>query len=594
MDAWSDGNFWRDKTSDDKSIRVSSMESDWERLIKTGSSEDDELPKSMRDAIKELVGQQVKLGDDYFQLILLRLKNFLQEIRDELAIGDMKEDIAALCNFKYGAKVGFEEFSELNDSWNNTSNGLFGHDYGGSEYTSAKDNLNIHFKDEFAADYIKMAATSWNLNSRDYELILKPDYGTHAEILAYRDAHVNAMYDYCLDQAIADGDAINQVFSDPTLDNKVRYMNAIPTTINYVFQRMFVADDVCNLFLSSSSKFWWYTFPSTESFLNGVLETKIVSSEDWRYEPTLNVVQYDITGTDWLFKTLNRDLDGMSEITGAFALHCHDASEGDMWYVPSLGVFLKSSEGIVDMAYEQTKDRMFVVFNGDNLIYAFDGIVSKKSYKNIVTLHKELANARLNTFASISSLSGEYQTNRLLLDYTRGSNGNPSWSICTYYQKTEDSETKHYKETWENSPGMGYADYRQYNVLMFGDSSFNEGQLAFHNVSKNKEMYDILDVNEVDDCYYGLFRDVWKADGQEEYCVFKCPVDGVVQRLPWKVIDPHMYRSADPLYSLYVAAKDDDGKASMREVSVPDASEYVGRSIDLQGLYEAAGYAKKG
>lgn len=42
---------------------------------------------------------------------------------------------------------------------------------------------------------------------------------------------------------------------------------------------------------------------------------------------------------------------------------------------------------------------------------------------------------------------------------------------------------------------------------MFGDNLFDEGQFRFHNISKNKEMFDILDVNEVDGCYYGLFKD---------------------------------------------------------------------------------------
>ena len=50
-------------------------------------------------------------------------------------------------------------------------------------------------------------------------------------------------------------------------------------------------------------------------------------------------------------------------------------------------------------------------------------------------------------------------------------------------------------------------------------------------------MYDILDINEVDGRYYGLFKnenDGTDVNGKETYTVFKCESKGgVVQRLPW-------------------------------------------------------------
>ena len=45
-----------------------------------------------------------------------------------------------------------------------------------------------------------------------------------------------------------------------------------------------------------------------------------------------------------------------------------------------------------------------------------------------------------------------------------------------------------------------------YNGVMFGDSLFDDSQLKFQNVSRHKEMFDIIDVNDVDGCYYGLFK----------------------------------------------------------------------------------------
>ena len=52
--------------------------------------------------------------------------------------------------------------------------------------------------------------------------------------------------------------------------------------------------------------------------------------------------------------------------------------------------------------------------------------------------------------------------------------------------------------------------------------------MGFHNISKTKDMYDLLDVNEVDKNYYGMFKNDTRDD--EVYTVFKCPSEenGVV------------------------------------------------------------------
>ena len=61
--------------------------------------------------------------------------------------------------------------------------------------------------------------------------------------------------------------------------------------------------------------------------------------------------------------------------------------------------------------------------------------------------------------------------------------------------------------------------------------------MRFHNMSMNKSMYDILDVNEVDGCYYGLFKNESPGsgvDGMDTYTVFKTDENGgIVHRLPW-------------------------------------------------------------
>ena len=80
------------------------------------------------------------------------------------------------------------------------------------------------------------------------------------------------------------------------------------------------------------------------------------------------------------------------------------------------------------------------------------------------------------------------------------------------------------REIWYFRPGLDRRGYQQYNSIMFGDSLFDEGQLRFHNISKNKDMYDILDINEVDGRYYGLFKNEnagTEVNGKETYTVFK-------------------------------------------------------------------------
>lgn len=73
---------------------------------------------------------------------------------------------------------------------------------------------------------------------------------------------------------------------------------------------------------------------------------------------------------------LNRDFVGTSTIDDAFAVHCREDGQ-ELWYVPQLGSYVcaaASAGGILDMAYEQYGDRLYVLFNGDNHLYAYDGV----------------------------------------------------------------------------------------------------------------------------------------------------------------------------------------------------------------------------
>ena len=186
----------------------------------------------------------------------------------------------------------------------------------------------------------------------------------------------------------------------------------------------------------------------------------------------------------------------------------------------------------------------------------------------------------------------------LFLDYFRtpdeSEDEHHDWRIALYGKNTSKDPVECNRETWYFRPGLDRRGYRQYNTIMFGDSLFDEGQLRFHNISKNKDMYDILDVNEVDGRYYGLFKnetDGTDVNGKETYVVFKCESKGgVVQRLPWQILVPHMYRTNDSLYSLYVVSNEPkEGETYhpvLREISVPDSDEYPERVIDINMLFE--------
>lgn len=101
---------------------------------------------------------------------------------------------------------------------------------------------------------------------------------------------------------------------------------------------------------------------------------------------------------------------------------------------------------------------------------------------------------------------------------------------------------------------------------------FSDDQLKFQNISKNKEMFDILDVNEIDGCYYGLFLDEQRSldFGRESYRIFKITTNGVVERLPYDILVPSMFKTSDSLYSLYVVVRQQDGTKVVDGEEVPN------------------------
>ena len=247
-----------------------------------------------------------------------------------------------------------------------------------------------------------------------------------------------------------------------------------------------------------------------------------------------------------------------------------------------------------DLAYEQYGDRLYALFNGDNYLYAYDNVASQRTFKGLVVLKKETAAKKLVTFNSMCLTDDQICLDRMFLDYFKLP-GNESdeynnWHIVLYGKNI--SKGTWNKETWSNRPGMGKDDYQQYNTIIFGDSLFDEGQLRFHNISKNKDMYDILDVNEIDGRYYGLFKNEDEStEDNITYTVFKAEKNGgVVQRLPWQILNPHMFRTNDDLYALYVVSNEPQAGETyhpvLREITVPDSDEYPERVIDIYELFK--------
>lgn len=206
----------------------------------------------------------------------------------------------------------------------------------------------------------------------------------------------------------------------------------------------------------------------------------------------------------------------------------------------------------------------------------------------MVLLQKELADMKLETFHSVYvTAEQDMQVETVVVDYHLGENGGRNWNIVMCGGIGEGMDL----ETWTGSPGNNKSLFRKYNTILFGNSLFDVNQMKFHSVSKNKEMFDIIDLDEVGGCYYGLFKDLTNSseDGQV-YVVFKTFPEGEqesipVQRLPYRISVPKMYRTLDDLYSIYVV----EDNSVLREVSVPDSDMFSNRVIDLDGILRKHG-----
>ena len=639
MDADYGKGIWMDKASTLKSIRTEATDFKYREL------ETEYVPDAMCQGIENLANARMRLDDSYFDLMLVQLRQLLNQIQDELLEQLDVKEVRNICVLDYYANVSYPTHIPLCDFKDKTY-GLFGY-VNQNLYDQCKAALDNQMYGEFFTDYSTLIdRTNINLKSRSYnwifdrEEILDNKYlskahkatanrsGTGFPDLVFWLKHdcLEAMYKR-LDIPHGE-DILSDLFGNHTtstgvdLENYVRYMNLVRTHMAGDIIGMYVFDGFCNIFTKDNEderQIWWYKFDSSKEYMDYLIDQKRQAEGNYTYDAPIVQKEYPIlNASDFVLRFLNRDLttEDPLEIEDAYIVKCYNPDDWSVlyWFSPFDCYIYTKKYDILDMAYEQTGNSLYVLFENDNHVYRYDNLQTQTDSSNRILLVKENATMKIETMHSISITNRSLVFHGIYLDYTDkvDAHGNPvrvkdklqkSWTI-TLYGKSRSDNGKNWRvdvETWGSDPGSSPTDFLQYNTIFFGDSLFDEAQLRFQNISKNKDMFDILDINEVDNCYYGLFKDESnrmkeKNLGYDTYTVFKTATDGgVVRRLPYEIVTPKMYRSADDLYSLFAVVQtpvgtNSDGtakyKLQLREISVPDSDLYADRAIDIQDLLE--------
>lgn len=341
-------------------------------------------------------------------------------------------------------------------------------------------------------------------------------------------------------------------------------MNAVPTSIYGKVLEMHVSDNVCSLIVEKDDESaMWYSFEESEADMARIIDSKLSDGENYSFVPDIVESEFpiDVSG-GWTVRTENRELSYMTNsVQDAYTVLLKDDDGGSMWHMSQTDCNLKAVDGleINDVAYESNGNRAYILFAGDEHLYAYDNIQSQADSRGRVFVAKENATLKLDTMHTsyISDIGRKWRY--VYLDYDESGN----WTIRLYGSDENGSPVD--VETMYQNPGNGTNDFKQSNTIAFGDSLLTGSLLKFQKISMNKDMFDLVDVSEVDGCHYGLFRDesisaLEKHSGRTTYTVFKVVSDGdVVQRLPYTVLLPKLHRTSDNLYSLYVLMQTDDG-----------------------------------
>lgn len=586
-----------DKATFLNSIRTMVTDGSWRGLVYTTatSGTSNFVPTSMRDGIESLVKQQLHLDDLYFVDVLTQLKQFLIQVETELKTSLSKSAVANLCLVKYDINAKFNTFTET--QLGNSPGSMLVR--GNPTYKEGLDSLNSHLYDEFFRDFAMLKDDDTiAYASRDYyHIVVKPEYKEVGDVFNLKNTTLHGLFELQNTGQDDTEDLIYQIFQGETIlgapydySDLARYIGAMRTDVPGTIVGMFASDNKCQLLSkmvneSGKSIVSWYQFICNKDTLGSHIEAKASSKLEYIFSPDLVQMDFKLSDEGWTLKFLNRDFTtgNRSDIIEAYAIHCKDDDDAgsDMWYVSSMDGYVRAPGGmeLVDLAYEQHGETLYAIFNGDNRVYKYRHPQNLKDSRGRVMLKKEDADMAIETFLSVYLTESNCQLTNIYLDYKGVSPNRQSWEITIYGTIGGIA----YRETWSENPGKVDEKFSQYNTILFGDSLFDEEQLKFQNISKNKEMYDILDVNEVDGCYYGLFKDKRVTD-KELFTVFRTAVPGgVVQRMPYNIVVSSLFRSADPLYSLFVVDRVDD-RLRLQEISVPDNDIYRGRCIEIQNI----------
>jgi len=216
-----------------------------------------------------------------------------------------------------------------------------------------------------------------------------------------------------------------------------------------------------------------------------LIQNKCLASDNYIYDPPTVWHEFPIRkvgdsftpygGNEWLVKFANRDLTGSgSDVNDAFFLHCGETDHGrDLWYLNVLDAYIYSSMEnveILDMAYEQYGDSLYVLFGDDHCLYRFDHAADMADAQRRIGLVKDNATMRLETFHSTYITSGRTRNfTHVFIDYGSSTDsGAMSWNLILYGNSPDTC-----METWSNSPGQREEDFKPFNVVMFGDSLFS-------------------------------------------------------------------------------------------------------------------------
>ena len=124
-----------------------------------------------------------------------------------------------------------------------------------------------------------------------------------------------------------------------------------------------------------------------------------------------------------------------TDISDAFVIKCsgsiqrnNKTQEVTLWYLSEIDGYLYSimdngngevEDQLVDMAYEQNGNQLYVIFKDDNHVYRYDNVDRMMDSRGWILLSKELASYKINTFHSMAIHQGyDNELKWIFLDYS--------------------------------------------------------------------------------------------------------------------------------------------------------------------------------